>query len=70
MTIRDAIRSIGATDAPEAAVASPASAPRRAWRAPLAAKLAAALIGLVVLVLVVNGAINTWLGYEAATLTF
>jgi signal transduction histidine kinase len=66
MTIRDAIRSIGATAAPEAAVALPASPSRRAWRAPLAAKLAAALIGLVVLVLVVNGAINTWLGYEKA----
>jgi signal transduction histidine kinase len=42
------------------------SAPRRAWRTPLAAKFAAALIGLVVLVLVVNGAINTWLGYATA----
>jgi signal transduction histidine kinase len=66
VTIRDAIRSIGATAAPEAAVASRATPSRRAWRAPLAAKLAAALIGLVVLVLVVNGAINTWLGYEKA----
>jgi signal transduction histidine kinase len=66
VTIRDAIRSIGATAAPEAAAASRAPAPRRAWRAPLAAKLAAALVGLVGLVLLVNGAINTWLGYEKA----
>ena len=43
-----------------------APASRRGWRAPLAAKLAAALIGLVVLVLLVNGAINTWLSYNQA----
>ena len=60
MTIRDAIRSIGSDVAPDA------SPSRRAWRMPLAAKLAAALIGLVILVLLVNGAINTWLGYERA----
>jgi len=52
-----------ALDAPaEAGV----STPRRAWRLPLAAKLAAALIGLVALVLLVNGAINTWLNYNQA----
>ena len=39
---------------------------RRGWRAPIAAKLAAALIGLVVLVLLVNSSINTWLGYDQA----
>ena len=39
---------------------------RRAWRAPLAAKLAFAFIGLVVLVLLVNGAIDTWLSYNQA----
>jgi signal transduction histidine kinase len=39
---------------------------RRGWRLPLAAKLAAALIGLVVLVLLVNGVINTWLSYNQA----
>ncbi|MBV8662261.1 MAG: HAMP domain-containing histidine kinase, partial [Hyphomicrobiales bacterium] len=33
---------------------------------PLAAKLAAALVGLVILVLLVNGAINTWLSYSQA----
>ncbi|WP_299559174.1 GAF domain-containing protein [Enterovirga sp.] len=33
---------------------------------PLAAKLAAALIGLVTLVLLVNGAINLWLSYQEA----
>ena len=43
----------------------PVSRPR-AWRAPIAAKLAAALIGLVVLVLTVNSAINTWLSYNQA----
>jgi signal transduction histidine kinase len=64
VTIRDAIHPIGPAAAPEtAARAAPAG---RAWRAPLAAKLAAALIGLVILVLLVNGAINIWLGYEKA----
>ena len=42
------------------------STPRRAWRVPLAAKLAVALIGMVALVLLVNGAINTWLNYNQA----
>ncbi|MGA8712519.1 MAG: cache domain-containing protein, partial [Roseiarcus sp.] len=42
------------------------STPGRAWRVPLAAKLAAALVGLVVLVLLVNGAVNTWLNYNQA----
>ena len=42
------------------------STPRRAWRVPLAAKLAAALVGLVGLVLLVNGAVNTWLNYNQA----
>ena len=45
---------------------SPKSTPRRAWRLPLAAKLAAALIGLVALVLLVNGAVNIWLNYNQA----
>ena len=35
-------------------------------RMPLAVKLAAALVGLVVLVLLVNGAINMWLSYGQA----
>ena len=45
---------------------SPKSTPRRAWRLPLVAKLAAALIGLVALVLLVNGAVNIWLNYNQA----
>jgi signal transduction histidine kinase/HAMP domain-containing protein len=45
---------------------SEAAPARRPWRAPIAAKLAAALIGLVVLVLLVNSAINTWLSYNQA----
>jgi signal transduction histidine kinase len=45
---------------------SEAAPARRPWRAPIAAKLAAALIGLVVLVLLVNSAINTWLSYSQA----
>ena len=65
MTIRDAIRSIGPVAALEAA-SERAPTSRRTWRAPLAAKLAAALVGLVVLVLLVNGAINTWLSYNQA----
>jgi signal transduction histidine kinase len=50
----------------DATADSPKSTPRRAWRLPLAAKLAAALIGLVALVLLVNGAVNTWLNYNQA----
>ena len=56
---------IGPVAAVEAA-SERAPTSRRGWRAPLAAKLAAALIGLVVLVLLVNGAINTWLSYNQA----
>jgi len=41
-------------------------AARRGWRAPIATKLVVALVGLVVLVLLVNSAINTWLGYDQA----
>jgi signal transduction histidine kinase len=48
-------------------MSTPKPVPRaRAWRAPIAAKLATALIGLVVLVLTVNSAINTWLSYNQA----
>ncbi len=50
----------------DAAAEDDKSTPRRAWRVPLAAKLAAALVGLVVLVLLVNGAVNTWLNYNQA----
>jgi signal transduction histidine kinase len=56
----------------EAALAPGASAlparpvARAARRMPLAVKLAAALIGLVVLVLLVNGAVNMWLSYGQA----
>ena len=50
----------------DAAAEDRKSTPRRAWRVPLAAKLAAALVGLVVLVLLVNGAVNTWLNYNQA----
>src|SRR3954463_6342451 len=46
----------GATDLPHA----------KGLRMPLAAKLAIALIGLVTLVLIVNGAINLWLSYNEA----
>ena len=65
MNIQEPIRAIDPVAAPEMA-SERAPASRRAWRAPLAAKLAAALIGLVVLVLVVNGAVNTWLNYNQA----
>jgi two-component system NtrC family sensor kinase len=65
VTIRDSIRSFGSA-APVAKASAPRPASRRVWRAPLAAKLAAALIGLVILVLLVDGAINTWLNYNEA----
>jgi signal transduction histidine kinase len=61
VTVRDALHPIGPAAAPEEASRAPS---RRAAWSPLAAKLTAALVGLVVLVLVVNGVINTWLGYE------
>jgi signal transduction histidine kinase len=65
VTIRESIRAIGPPAALNAAgVSAPTS--RRPWRLPLAAKLAAALIGLVALVLLVNGAVNTWLNYNQA----
>ena len=64
--MRGAIRSSDPVVALDAAADSPKSTPRRAWRLPLAAKLAAALIGLVALVLLVNGAVNTWLNYNQA----
>jgi GAF domain-containing protein len=38
----------------------------RLWRLPLAAKLAFAFIGLVALVLLVNGVVEAWLGYNQA----
>jgi hypothetical protein len=41
----------------------------RIWRLPLAAKLAFAFIGLVALVLLVNGAVEAWLGYTRARST-
>ena len=66
MTIRGAIRSSDPDIALDAAAEARKSTPRRAWRVPLAAKLAAALVGLVGLVLLVNGAVNTWLNYNQA----
>ena len=66
MTIRGAIRSSDQVEALDAVTEARKSAARRRWRWPLAAKLAAALIGLVALVLLVNGAINTWLNYNQA----
>ena len=66
MTIRGAIRSSDPDVALDAAAEARKSTPRRAWRVPLAAKLAAALVGLVGLVLLVNGAVNTWLNYNQA----
>ena len=66
MTIRGAIRSSDPDVALDVAAEARKSTPRRAWRVPLAAKLAAALVGLVGLVLLVNGAVNTWLNYNQA----
>ena len=66
MTIPGAIRSSDPDVALDAAAEARKSAPRRALRVPLAAKLAAALVGLVGLVLLVNGAVNTWLNYNQA----
>ncbi|MBY0611440.1 MAG: GAF domain-containing protein [Beijerinckiaceae bacterium] len=53
---------------PDAAQTTQASAPnaRRKRRIPLALKFAAALIGLVTLVLLSNGAVNLWLNEEEA----
>ena len=62
MTLRDFLPSFYAPARPEAGDRAPSTA--RGWRTPLAMKFAAALIGLVVLVLVVNGVINTWLAYD------
>ena len=62
MTLRDFLPSFYAPARPEAGDRAPAAA--RGWRTPLAMKFAAALIGLVVLVLLVNGVINTWLAYD------
>jgi signal transduction histidine kinase len=66
VTLPNAIRSPGSGAALDAPAAVGKAQPRRGWRAPLAAKLAAALIGLVVLVLLVNGAIDTVLSYDEA----
>src|SRR5271167_3678465 len=66
MTIRGAVSAPDSVAAPAGAAEAPASPLRRSWRLPLAAKLAAALIGLVALVLLVNGAVNTWLNYNQA----
>lgn len=44
----------------------PATGPRR-WRLPLAVKIGVALVGLVVMVLLVNGAVNVWLSYGQGT---
>ena len=63
MTLRGAV---SAPDSVARAADAPAWPFRRAWRLPLAAKLAAALIGLVALVLLVNGGIEAWLGYDQA----
>jgi signal transduction histidine kinase len=66
VTIPGAIRSSDPDVALDAAAEARKSAPRRGLRVPLAAKLAAALVGLVGLVLLVNGAVNTWLNYNQA----
>jgi signal transduction histidine kinase len=66
VTLRDFMRPAGAASLPKAADRALAGMRRRAWSAPLAAKLTAALVGLVVLVLLVNGAVNTWLNYDRA----
>jgi GAF domain-containing protein/HAMP domain-containing protein len=47
-------------------VAEPGAPARRFGRAPLAVKLAIAFLGLVAFVLIVNGAIDTWLTYNQA----
>ena len=62
MTLRDFLPSLYAPARLEADDRARSTA--RAWRTPLAMKFAAALIGLVVLVLLVNGVINTWLAYD------
>ena len=62
MTLHDFLPSLYAPARPEAGDRARSTA--RGWRTPLAMKFAAALIGLVVLVLLVNGAINTWLAYD------
>ena len=62
MTLRDFLPSLYAPARPEAGDRARSTA--RGWRTPLAMKFAAALIGLVVLVLLVNGVINTWLAYD------
>ena len=62
MTLRDFLPSFYAPARSEASDRAPSTA--RGWRTPLAMKFAAALIGLVVLVLLVNGVINTWLAYD------
>ncbi|HLW91212.1 MAG TPA: cache domain-containing protein, partial [Roseiarcus sp.] len=64
MSVRDLIRPLGSLAAP--ATDDRPSALPRTWRAPLAAKFAATLIGLVILVLLVNGAIDTLLNYNRA----
>lgn len=59
----------GAVASPHAARPKPAAATaaRRArLRIPLSVKLGIALVGLVTLVLLVNGVVNLWLSYEAA----
>ena len=66
MTLRGAVSAPASVAPPARAADAPAWPFRRAWRLPLAAKLAAALIGLVALVLLVNGAIEAWLGYDQA----
>jgi signal transduction histidine kinase len=66
VTLRDFIRPLGATSTPDGTALPHPAASRGAWRAPLATKLATALVGLVILVLVVNGAVNTWLSYDRA----
>jgi len=62
VTLRDFLPSLYAPARSEASDRAPSTA--RGWRTPLAMKFAAALIGLVVLVLLVNGVINTWLAYD------
>ena len=66
MTLRGAVSAPDSVAPPARAADAPAWPFRRAWRLPLAAKPAAALIGLVALVLLVNGGIEAWLGYDQA----
>jgi type VI protein secretion system component VasF len=57
---------VAAPPASPSLAGTPARPHTKRLRMPLAAKLAVALVGLVTLVLIVNGAINLWLSYNEA----